>query len=295
MKQDDFILIQAGMVSELKLSGNELIIYALIHGFCKDGEHEFTGSISYICEWTNLSKVTVIAILKKLISKNLIEKREYTNNNVRFCAYKIGGTKLLPVVKKFNRGGKETLPGGGKETLPNNTNIDNPNNKKEDTNVSKKESEFETLFDAFRKKYKQYGGKARGLQVEFENLKKKHKDWQEVIPMLDYALEKENEEREQATMRGDFFPVMKNLQTYINQRSWEMYSEGFEEYDPNEYHPADLKYDPQFNAYRFYGISPQLSLFDGYTDDDRPDGARVVEQFNVYVWRSDIKDWERAS
>ena len=158
-----------------------------------------------------------------------------------------------------------------------------------------KENDVFELFCAFCKKYRKYGGRVRSMKTEFENFKKKHKDWKEIIPMLDYALEKENEEREQATMRGDFFPVMKNLQTYINQRSWEVYSEGFEEYDPNEYHPADLKYDPKYNAYRFYGISPQLNLYDGYTDEDRPNGARVVEQFNVYEWRSDIKDWERVS
>jgi uncharacterized phage protein (TIGR02220 family) len=51
-------------------------------------------------------------------------------NGMRFCKYKtsaLGGKEILPVVKEFNQGGKETLPGvvkkfnqGGKEILPNN-------------------------------------------------------------------------------------------------------------------------------------------------------------------------------
>lgn len=98
MKRSDFILIQAPMVTDLKLSGNRLIIYALIHGFCKDGEHEFKGSINYICEWTNITRNTVISTLKSLVDDGLISKREYSANNVKFCAYSIvvGSAKTAP-------------------------------------------------------------------------------------------------------------------------------------------------------------------------------------------------------
>lgn len=125
MKKEDYIVIQSWMVSELGLSGNELLIFALIHGFCKDGEHEFRGSIDYIRKWTGLSKPSVIRILKELVSKDLIKKKEENVKNVKVCSYSMGGKIILPVVKKFNQGGNKILPGGGKKTLPNNTNIDN--------------------------------------------------------------------------------------------------------------------------------------------------------------------------
>lgn len=48
MKETDYITILSPMVSKLKLSGNNLIIFALIHGFSKDGEHSFNGSLEYI-------------------------------------------------------------------------------------------------------------------------------------------------------------------------------------------------------------------------------------------------------
>lgn len=105
MKDTDYILIQPWMVKNLKLSGNKLIMYALIHGFCKDGEHEFHGSINYMCEWTNLSRNTVISTLKSLVDDRFLTKREYKENNVSFCAYSLGGSEktALPVqsTKKF--------------------------------------------------------------------------------------------------------------------------------------------------------------------------------------------------
>ena len=35
--KDNYIVIQTFMIRELKLKGNELILYALIHGFSQDG------------------------------------------------------------------------------------------------------------------------------------------------------------------------------------------------------------------------------------------------------------------
>lgn len=117
MRQGDYIVILAPMVSELKLSGNNLIIFALIYGFTKDGFHKFEGSIDYICKWTNISRPTVISCLKVLVDCGYLNKEETTINNVKHCSYTtnydklIGGSKeiCLPV-KKLNLGSKETLP-----------------------------------------------------------------------------------------------------------------------------------------------------------------------------------------
>lgn len=58
------------------------MIYAIIYGFSQDGESWFNGSISYLSEWTNLTRTTVISNLNKLVDKRLLNKRErsgYTN------------------------------------------------------------------------------------------------------------------------------------------------------------------------------------------------------------------------
>lgn len=76
----------------------------------------------------------------------------------------------------------------------------------------------EDIFEAFRKIYK---GSKRGLQTEFANFKKKHKDWREVLPNLKTLYEQQLAIKEDARNRGCFVPQEKNLSTYLNQRCWE--------------------------------------------------------------------------
>ena len=74
------------------------------------------------------------------------------------------------------------------------------------------------LFNNFRTAYP---GKKRGNETEFANFKKKHKDWQQVLPTLTAALGRQKESRENRKSRGQFVPEWKNLPTWINQRCWE--------------------------------------------------------------------------
>ena len=72
VKENSFITIQAFMVNELNLKGNELLIYAIIHGFSQDGESMFMGTSKYLQEWMNVSQPTVLSTLAKLVKKKLI-------------------------------------------------------------------------------------------------------------------------------------------------------------------------------------------------------------------------------
>ena len=143
MKDTDYIVIQAPMVSDLKLSGNRLIIYALIHGFCKDGEHKFNGSINYICDWTNLTRNTVIATLKSLVKDGLILRQEQNINNVKFCSYTIGSAKIAPVVQKECECGAKNDIGSSAKITPNNINIDGEVDNNINNNISIVESDDE--------------------------------------------------------------------------------------------------------------------------------------------------------
>lgn len=117
--QNNYITIQGWMATDLKLKSNDLLVFALIFGFCQDGESEFTGSINYICEWLNCSRPTVSKSLDNLVELGLIEKRTIFVNNVTFNRYKI----YLQGVKKLYGGSKETLWGCSKETLHHKDNI----------------------------------------------------------------------------------------------------------------------------------------------------------------------------
>ncbi len=75
VKDENYIVITGWMRNKLGLKSNELIVYALIHGFCQDGRSVFTGGIKYIMKWTGLTKQTCITILKTLREHSYIGRR----------------------------------------------------------------------------------------------------------------------------------------------------------------------------------------------------------------------------
>ena len=129
IKPENYIVIQGWMRTELDLSGNELIMYALIYGFSQLENQKFTGSLQYTAEWLGCSRQTVITTLKSLISKGLIVKVDKSINGVKTCEYSadLGAVKkfdyqsknLNGVVKKLDGGYTKNLTGGSQKTLPN--------------------------------------------------------------------------------------------------------------------------------------------------------------------------------
>lgn len=147
MKSENFVVIQGWMCNDLKLSGNDLLVFALIYGFSQDGDSEFAGSRAYIADTFNISKPTVDKALNNLLDSNYIIKRSYSDG-VHSNTYQVN----LEVVKNLYGGGKETLLGGSKESLPdiysNNKNISN--NKLLDIpgmKSTKKKSLYEKCYD----------------------------------------------------------------------------------------------------------------------------------------------------
>jgi hypothetical protein len=124
VKENTYINIQAFMVNDLHLKGNELLIYAIIFGFSQDEESEFTGSLQYLADWTQSTKQGVMKALQSLCEKQLILKNVEYKNNIRFCTY-----KTSTVLNKVEQGIKQSLTGyetkfngGIKQSLPNNIN-----------------------------------------------------------------------------------------------------------------------------------------------------------------------------
>ena len=143
IKNENYITIQGWMLNDLHLKGNALIIYATIYGFSQTNNCEFTGSANYLAEWCGCSRQTVITILNKLVTDNLIIKREEFRNNVKFCSYSVNLTgcqkSLQGDVKKFDRGMSKNLTEGCQKSLHNNIDINN-RNKTIDNNIDKKNS-----------------------------------------------------------------------------------------------------------------------------------------------------------
>ena len=87
MKDNTYIVIQSWMSTDLKLSGNDLLVYAIIYGFSQDGESRFTGSLQYLADWCNATKAGIQKNLKNLVDAGLIDKYESFKNNIKFCEY----------------------------------------------------------------------------------------------------------------------------------------------------------------------------------------------------------------
>lgn len=134
---DSYIVVQGWMITELNLKGNELLVFAIIHGFSQDNAGEFTGSLQYLADWTNSSKRWCIKSLQALVDRGLLIKKEIWLEGVKYCTYKInvarGGEQNSSrseqsssgVVNKVHEGGEQNGQRGGEQSSPNNLSIYN--------------------------------------------------------------------------------------------------------------------------------------------------------------------------
>lgn len=159
-----YINIQSWMISDLDLKGNELLIYAIIYGFCQDKESRFRGGRSYLATWTNSTVRGVQKNINSLIEKGFIEKEEKVVGGKKFCTYYpinlpwennvrseeesssetgnkvptcreqssyVEGTKFPPGVNKVPSGGEQSSPNNIKNNIKDNiessSSADEPN------------------------------------------------------------------------------------------------------------------------------------------------------------------------
>ena len=144
ISDNNYYVISGWMINKLELSNTELMVFAIIYGFCQHDEVEgnYHGSLQYLADFTGTTKQTIIKVLKSLTAKKYIKMSESYQNNVKFCTYKINTT----VVEKLT-GSQKSLPGGSQKSLPNNETLDNESL----YNKNKKEAktDFDVLIDEY--------------------------------------------------------------------------------------------------------------------------------------------------
>ena len=118
MKDENYIVIQGWMISKLKLTGNELVLFALIYGFSQDGKSQYKGSLSYISQAMQVSKRTVIRLKNSLISRQFIIKFSDGNGD-RFSYNSKVVNSVLNSKETLLLGSDKTLLLGSDKTLPN--------------------------------------------------------------------------------------------------------------------------------------------------------------------------------
>ena len=134
IKEENYIVVQGWMRSEMGLSGAALMVYAVIYGFSQTGNCYYSGSIDYLAEWAGVKRRQVISILKDLSESGYVEKSEVGYNRFRYRTDRemvrnarrewckndtIDGAKMTPY-------GAKMTPYGAK-SAPNNIDIYNNN------------------------------------------------------------------------------------------------------------------------------------------------------------------------
>ena len=204
-----YITIQGWMRTELKLSGNELIVYAIIYGFSQNKQGEFTGSAQYLADWVGCTRRTVMTILNKLVENNFISKTEIIlNNNEKRVSYQAerGCEKTSQGVKNFHR---------GCEKISHNININNNtnnNNNRDINNVhscseSLEETPEETAEEFFERAWQYYPNKrGKGQVSEKSKERLMSHGWDNVKRAIDRYLEDlKKDEWRQAQNGSTFF------------------------------------------------------------------------------------------
>ena len=87
VSDESYINLQGWMITKLVLKGNDLLVYAIIHGFSQDRESTFHGGLQYLANWCNSTKRGIQKNLDNLINKGYIKKNEIYNGGEKFCTY----------------------------------------------------------------------------------------------------------------------------------------------------------------------------------------------------------------
>ena len=265
------------------LSWNEKILFLEIDSYTSR-EKDCFFSNAYIAELLGVNETHANKILSSLISKGYVIKTRFDGRH-RYVQSALPFAATLPC--------QNQQPSHARA-------VNNPNNNKNinlSNKTDNKEKEYKEKFANFVALYKKMGGKARGLDTEFNDFTKRHKDWREVLPYLELAVQRETKARNQAKAERKFFPEPKMLQTYLGkQRAWELYVTIGEDLSKEEYTPecgGMLNWNDYYNAYLFVGMFYE-QIADGYTDDNRPNGATIMlnNGRGLIVWNKETKKWE---
>lgn len=217
-----YITIQGWMRTELNLSGNELIVYAIIYGFSQNKQGEFTGSVQYLADWVGCTKRTVTTILRKFVDEELVKKTVVQlDNNSKRVSYQanvgvgknfLGGEKISQGVGKNFLGGRKNFPRGG-EKISHNININNNtnNNHRDINNVhscseSLEETPEETAEEFFERAWQYYPNKrGKGQVSEKSKERLMSHGWDNVKRAIDRYLEDLKKDEWRKAQNGSTF------------------------------------------------------------------------------------------
>lgn len=126
---DSFIIIHEWMVECLKLTGNRLVIYAIIYGFSKNGNW-FQGSISFLCRRSGITEKGVRKVLAGLCDDGLLERKDRPYKGMKYVDYRANTLGTLYRGEQCTEGNFVPKPtvlctGGDRYNVPTKVNKEN--------------------------------------------------------------------------------------------------------------------------------------------------------------------------
>lgn len=125
LRNDNFVTLCGWMINNLNLTGNELIVYAIIYQFSQDRNSWCYASQDYLAEWIGSSTRTVRTIINSLIEKKVLLKKSSKDESGSFNIYKafrepLEGAEEISAggCGKNCRGVRKVFPGGAENFSP---------------------------------------------------------------------------------------------------------------------------------------------------------------------------------
>lgn len=143
-KHLNYIIIEDFMISDLKLKGNDLLIFAIIFGFSKAPNQKFTSTANYLANRLGVTERTVLTSLQTLTKMNLLIKENIAKSgSFHYCNYRANFEKL---------------------NIDFNDIIENKEEKQYEEKHKKTSPEFEQEFEELWSYYPKKKGKASSLK-----------------------------------------------------------------------------------------------------------------------------------
>lgn len=281
MRNENFYVVQGWMMSELNLSGNELTCYAIIFGATQGGQTWFMESRNYLSEWMNVTLPTVDKALSSLTEKGFLSKKSEFVNGVKFNMYRATYFDFIPT--------KESLQGGSKESLGQTNIIDNILENEIDKSISKSSNDlFEKCWIAYKRKGKK--GKAKPYWDKLSQSEKE--SVLQHIKIYTSTRELQYQQDFERYLRDKTFlsvVVSKNNVVYDPTRL-DKKDKANEVYMPLT--DGALSWNDYYHKYMYIGNFDGF-IPDGYTDENRPDGATIMLNNNRgdIMWDANFRVW----
>ena len=178
LKDENYFSIHAWMVNKLNLSGNELLVYAVIYSFTENGAGEYMGTQKYLMEFTGIeSNKTLYRLINKLIKKGYIvevsHNRADGNANIYKAVAKEEVFKMLEEkedknaeggLSKLHTGSVKTTDGVRQNDRRGYVKMTDPYNNVYNNNYNKKD--YKKDYKEERKKENKYIGEAKEKNSE---------------------------------------------------------------------------------------------------------------------------------